>query len=249
MDRESVPPELLPTYDALVDAYKSIQKGLTPKLQEAAAAVEERDALAAQVEALTAQVAAIGTLGQPQYADPSDESQFYSGLGNPLSFDAVLASDDPKALHEYIEQRTMVNARKVGKQIIDFLGPQVGQVAQTMSAQQESAMATIANNFLAANPDVAPFRGEIGRMLSSGLASDMDDAAAKVRAIHFSAKQTTEAFELGAKARAARDEQVRDNKGRFSVPAGSTASKGGPALSPEASVRDILTAATADIAG
>jgi hypothetical protein len=253
LDRDKIAPELRPMYDQLVATYKSMQAGLTPKLQEGAAAIEAKTVLEQQVEALTAQVTALKG-GQPQVqaaADPNDESIYYAGLGAPITPAMLMAEDAaPDTLLGYIDQRATVMARKIGRQVIDMLAPQVQQVAQTVSSRDEAAALSEVNAFFAANPDVEPYRAEMSQLYAAGVAATIEEAADRVRAYHLGDKKVTQAFELGAAAAKERAEQVRDNQGRFAVPSGATKPAGGASLLPKgAPLKDVLAAATADIPG
>jgi hypothetical protein len=248
-DRDTIPDELKPTYDRLVDAYKSMQSGLTPKLQEGAKAKEERDVLASQVEALSARIEAL--TGQQGQADPA--AWLTAGLKG-ISWADVKRSDDPDMYAEWVREQAVIEGRRAANEVIaglvGVLSPRLMAVENTVgefTAEQSRVAVRQVEAFFKANPDVEPHRLDIATLIEAGLAEDIEDATEKVRAMKFGPEREAKVLAAALEAAKVRSKTVEDNQEQFSVPAASTSPKGAPRFTSDESFQDIARKAAAGL--
>jgi hypothetical protein len=232
IDRDSLPPELQGAYDRMKAAQASMNADYTRKTQAAAAAVKQTSTLEQQVATLTTQLAALQAPQQfvPNEQEGESEPDYYEGLGDPITPEQVMASDDPTMLFKYTNQVAEVAARRTQYAFAMQVLPEVQAVRQQTEQQRSYEAQQALDTYFGANPDLDPFRGEMASAMQAGFASNLEEAGEVVRARHFAPEREAEAFRLGAAQAEAKIKAAQTNQRSFSVPSSSTA----PAVNPYA---------------
>jgi len=231
LDRDAMTPENQATYDALVAARKSMQGDYTRKTQAVKQTVAEQ--VAEGIAAKMAEFQAAPT-PQAQPAAPSDEdyeASLWEGLPVPtMTLAEAMEAEGPEGLEAYIAQqvdyRSGYNARKeVMAAVRDVLAPQIAGLSNFVSTAQSDASDQMLGAFRTANPDLAGADGGVDmalKMLESGLAGTLEEAAPMARLLLFGNEHIQKATEMGFTAGQKRQKTIKDAQSRFSVPAGST---------------------------
>lgn len=234
VDRESLTPEMQGVYDRLQERQKQMQADYTRKTQAAAESVRGKTALEQEVETLRQQVAAIAQPPAPQSAAADEQStnapNFYEGLGEPITPEMVVGSEDPATLFAFIQQTAAVEARRAASEVAQQVTPQVQQMQQAAEQQRLYEAQQGIAEFMGANPDLEPHRQEMGALMNAGAARDLAEAGEIIRARYYAADRETEAFRLGQQTAEQRARAVGNNQRSFSVPSASTAPSGQPDL-------------------
>jgi hypothetical protein len=253
LDRESMPDELKPHYDRLVETYKSMQRGFTPKLMEGAAAKKEAESLASQVEELTSRLEAL--TNQPVKQDPQDPNAWLMQGLRGISWADVKASDDPDLYAEWVREQGVIEGRRAASEalasFVSVLAPRLTAVEETVQSFTQAEYARELKSvdaFFSENDDVVPFRGDMATMIEAGLATDIADAAEKVRAIRLGPQREAATFKAAIDAAKNKQREVEGKQDQFSVPASSTGD-GGVKFTSDQSFKQIAAAAVAGMGG
>lgn len=241
--REDVPEDLLPIYDTVVEARKHMQADYTRKTMAVAEERKEVEAAQADLDAriqagVQAQLVALGVpmQGQPQQGAPANADpmmRFWSpDMGEPVTIEQAMEAADPSLFQRYVSQQTTVAARAAAMDVFNQLvGPQLQQVTGTVQSQQERAADAYVEAFALANPELAANPDGLDtalRLVQSGLARDLDDAAPKAMQILFGEQRVAQAAQVGYQAAQTAAANVAANKEQYSVPSNSTVPKPAP---------------------
>lgn len=250
LDPESIPENLRPLYDDLMERRRLMQTDYVRKTQQLAdgrrAVEQERTEFDSRVQAAVQEelakhgVAALRPEPQQQaQAGPTLEQLAYD-LGPLVTLEQIAKSDDPEVFQRYVQQQATIEARRaVSDAMAQVVMPQIGQVASTVTAQQQEAAMQRLSKFNADNPDLVEHIDKVLGLLEAGIAKDLDEAAAATRKVLFGDQQVQQAFELGTQAATARAQKIETNKEKFDVPAGSTAPGATAKPDPSMSFRDL----------
>ncbi len=229
------------SFEVLKTAYKSMQADYTRKTQKVAEIKGFSEEETERLRAIIAQEGQQQPTGAAPEAAPDRAGQLtpervqawlYEGLGEPLTFQQVIASENANDLDRYFRQLAQVAARTETFQFSQAVLPTVQQLQAQYGARDVAEANEQITTFFAANPDLEAHRESIGALIAAG--KSLEEAGAFVRAAttrdQAVAQATTAAIQLGRE----QAKQVQDNQAAFSVPSSTTAPAGPSGVTPEA---------------
>lgn len=241
LNRDDVPEELKPMYDQLIEARRNMQADYTRKTQKVADESKSIAQVYEELEALRAQVNQPIQAPLPQETPgdyPDLREVAWSGLGKPMDImEALETQDNGVALGNYM----VATARQV---VMEAMQQAVLPRLEDVSSKVESRRVDEADRAISAwessNPDIADHIDKAVALIEAGLASDLGDAAEKVRLMVKGPEQIQQAAAVAMRAGEEKARNIAKAQEQFSVPAGSTTPR--PSATPTGTSFDEIAA-------